>query len=161
MPRSRRVSSIIGTTAAPEGDSNDTRDCRSHDRRSADDFAGAKSRNAHIFPNVWDVFGGHIEPGEHQHQTLVRELQEELGITPTKQTYLETLVVSTPKRHGVQAYQLYLHLYLVTAWSGTPVNRQLHEHASIQWFSLAQAVRLDLAHPTYPQIFAKYLTPTT
>ncbi|HET6595612.1 MAG TPA: NUDIX domain-containing protein [Anaerolineales bacterium] len=122
---------------------------------------GQRAATRTFFPNVWDVFGGHMEPGEHQHETLVRELQEELGITPTKQTYLETLVVSIPKRRGVRAYQLHLYLYLVTAWSGTPVNRQLHEHASIQWFSLAQAVQLDLAHPTYPELFAKHLTPTT
>jgi mutator protein MutT len=122
---------------------------------------GQRAATRTFYPNVWDVFGGHIEPGEHQHQTLVRELQEELGITPTKQTFLETLVVSIPKRREVHAYQLYLHLYLVTAWSGTPVNRQLHEHASIQWFSLAQAVQLDLAHPSYPRLFAKCLTPAT
>ena len=113
-----------------------------------------------FYPNVWDVFGGHVEPGEHQHQTLVRELQEELGITPTKWTFLETIVASIPEQRGVQPYQLYLHLYLVTAWVGTPINQQLHEHASIEWFSLEQAMQLDLAHPTYPQIFAKYLAPS-
>jgi len=122
---------------------------------------GLRAPTRTFYPNVWDVFGGHIEPGEHQHQTLVRELQEELGITPTEWTFLETLVASIPKDHGVEAYELYLHLYLVTAWSGTPVNQQLHEHASIQWFSLAQAVQLDLAHPTYPQIFTKHLAPPT
>jgi len=122
---------------------------------------GQRAPTRTFYPNVWDVFGGHIEPGEHQHQTLVRELQEELGITPTKWTFVETLVVSIPERRGVPPYQLDLHLYLVTAWSGTPVNRQLHEHTSIQWFSLAQAVQLDLAHPTYPHLFAKYLTPAT
>ena len=122
---------------------------------------GLRTSTRTFYPNVWDVFGGHIDPGEHQHQTLVRELQEELGIIPTKWTFLETLMISIPKSRGVQPYQLYVHLYLVTAWSGTPVNRQLHEHASIQWFSLAQAVQLDLAHPTYPQLFTKYLAPAT
>jgi mutator protein MutT len=122
---------------------------------------GQRALTRTVYPNVWDVFGGHIEPGEHHSQTLVRELQEELGITPTQWTFVETLVVSLPERCGVQADQLDLHLYLVTAWSGTPVNRQLHEHTSIQWFSLAQAVQLDLAHPAYPQLFAKHLVPAT
>jgi len=122
---------------------------------------GKRSLAREFYPNVWDVFGGHIEPGEHGHQTLVRELQEELGITPTKWTFLETIVASIPEERGVQSYQLYLHLYLVTAWSGTPVNQQLHEHSSIQWFSLEQALQLDLAHPTYSQIFTKYLITTT
>jgi len=122
---------------------------------------GKRSLAREFYPNVWDVFGGHIEPGEHQHQTLIRELQEELGITPTKWTFLETIVASIPEERGVQSYQLHLHLYLVTAWSGTPVNQQLHEHSSIQWFALEQALQLDLAHPTYSQIFTKYLITTT
>lgn len=121
---------------------------------------GKRAPTRTSYPNVWDVFGGHIEPGEQPHQTLVRELQEELDITPTKWTFLETIMASISEQRGVQPYQLYLHLYLVTAWLGTPVNRQIHEHSSIQWFTLAQAVQLDLAHPTYPQIFAKYITPT-
>jgi len=120
---------------------------------------GQRSPTRAFYPKVWDVFGGHIEPGEHQHQTLIRELREELGITPTKWTFVETLVVSIPEHRGVQPYQLYLHLFLVTAWSGIPVNQQLHEHASIQWFSLAQALQLDLAHATYARLFAEHLTP--
>ena len=122
---------------------------------------GQRSPTRAFYPNVWDVFGGHIEAGEQPHQTLVRELQEELDITPTKWTFLETIVASISKGHGAETYELHLHLYLVTAWSGTAVNQQLHEHASIQWFTLTQAMQLDLAHPTYPQIFAKYITPTT
>ena len=122
---------------------------------------GLRASTRTSYPGVWDIFGGNIEPGEQQQQALVRELQEELGITPARWTFLETIVAAIPEQRGVQPYQLHLHLYLVTAWSGTPVNRQYHEHASIQWFTLAQAVQLDLAHPTYPQIFAKYLTPTT
>src|SRR5687767_3237701 len=121
---------------------------------------GQRSPTRAFYPNVWDVFGGHIEPGEHQQETLVRELREELGITPTKWNFLETLVTSIPKGDEIETYELYLHLYLVTGWSRTPVNRQLHEHTFIQWFSLAEAVQLDLAHPTYPHIFTKYLTPT-
>lgn len=44
---------------------------------------GQRSPNREFYPNVWDVFGGHMEPGEQQPQTLARELKEELGITPT------------------------------------------------------------------------------
>lgn len=119
---------------------------------------GQRSPTRAFYPNVWDLFGGHMEPGEEQQETLVRELQEELGITPTKPLYLETLHITVPKRRDVPAATLQVHLYLVPTWSGTPVNRQLHEHTAIQWFSLAQATQLALADPTYPELFMKYLT---
>jgi len=32
------------------------------------------------YPNVWDLPGGHVEPGERPAAALVRELAEELGI---------------------------------------------------------------------------------
>jgi 8-oxo-dGTP pyrophosphatase MutT (NUDIX family) len=95
-----------------------------------------------------------MEPGEGQHQTLIRELQEELGITPTGWQVVETF--SLP---GEGADPVTLHLYLVTAWTGTPANRQPEEHSEIGWLSLDQAARLPLAHPSYPALFARFLAP--
>jgi 8-oxo-dGTP diphosphatase len=120
---------------------------------------GQRSSTRKFYPNVWDVFGGHVEPGEHPHKTLIRELQEELGITPTEWNYEETIEASLPEREGAPWDQLKLHLYLVTAWLGIPANLQPDEHDSIQWFSLDQAVELNLAHPAYPELFARYLSP--
>lgn len=33
------------------------------------------------FPNHWDLFGGHVEEGESPETALLREIEEELGIT--------------------------------------------------------------------------------
>lgn len=120
--------------------------------RSQKILLGHRSATRTFYPNVWDVFGGHVEPGEEQQQTLVRELQEELGITPTLWKYLEK--ISFPRD---ASDQVTMFLYLVTDWTGTPVNCQLEEHSTIDWFSLEQAVQLPLAHPDYPMIFARYL----
>ena len=118
---------------------------------------GKRTPNREFFPNVWDVFGGHIEPGEERDQTLVRELQEELGITPTRWMELETITESVPENDDRAAYELIVYFYCVTSWSGAPVNLQPHEHTTIQWFSYADAIQLDLAHPSYPRLFAQCL----
>lgn len=118
---------------------------------------GRRSATRAFYPDVWDVFGGHMEPGEQQHETLVRELQEELGITPTQWQYLETIHISPPSSPDEPADPLIFHLYLVTAWAGIPTNRQLEEHSTIGWFSLAEAIQLPLADPGYPVLFVRYL----
>ena len=115
---------------------------------------GKRSEGREFYPAVWDLFGGHVEPGEELEGTLVRELQEELGITPTAWTFLKTLNFSIPT---LPPEELIVHLYLVTAWTGTPTNRQPEEHSQIGWFTLAQATALPLADPIYPALFARYL----
>lgn len=87
-------------------------------------------------PGVWDVPGGHCEPGERPEDALVRELREELDVTPTAWTHLATT------RDG----DVTLHLYRVTCWDGTPRNRQPEEHDALAWVSVDDACRLPLAH---------------
>ena len=117
---------------------------------------GQRSPARTFYPSSWDIFGGHIEPGEQPEQTLIRELQEELDITPTQWTHVETFVESVPERDE----EIYYHVYLVLAWRGVPVNQQPDEHTMIVWFSLDQAVQLELAHPAYPQLFSHVLAST-
>jgi 8-oxo-dGTP diphosphatase len=122
---------------------------------------GRRTPDRAFYPNVWDVFGGHIEPGEERDQTLVRELQEELGITPTKWMELKTITESVPENDDSPAYDLIVYFYCVPSWLGKPVNLQPHEHTTIQWFSYAEAIKLDLAHPSYPRLFAQCLQSIT
>ena len=117
--------------------------------RSHKILLGLRAANRAFYPDVWDLFGGHIESGEQGHETLVRELKEELDITPTEWKYLETLQVPSAS--------LTVYLYLVTAWTGTPVNRQPEEHSAIGWFSLTETTQLKLADELYPSLFARYL----
>jgi len=122
---------------------------------------GLRTPDRAFYPNVWDVFGGHIEPGEEREQTLVRELGEEVGITPTRWIELKTITESVPENGGAPAYDLVVYFYCVTSWSGTPVNLQPHEHTRIQWFSYTDAIQLDLAHPSYPRLFAQCMQSIT
>jgi 8-oxo-dGTP diphosphatase len=122
---------------------------------------GLRSGERRFYPDVWDMFGGHVEPGESQAETLVRELQEELGITPTRWTYLETLTLLGPSpRPGERSSDPWtVHLYRVDSWKGTPFNRQPEEHSVIHWFPLAEALQLPLADPGYLALFTRYLVP--
>lgn len=109
---------------------------------------GRRSADRTFYPNVWDVFGGHIESGESHQQALERELAEELGIVPTGSRYLETLSVSSTTEDS----HIECHLYVVTGWNGTPANRQPQEHSEIRWFMLREALHLELAAPEYCRI---------
>lgn len=117
-----------------------------------------RSASRAFYPNVWDVFGGHREPGEMTEQTLIRELQEELGITPIEWSFVDTLTTPLQSPPGEPPDSLTVHLYVVTEWEGTPDNRQLEEHSEIGWFSLAQARELHLADALYPELFGRYLS---
>lgn len=118
---------------------------------------GRRAATRSFYPDVWDIFGGHLEPGEGPEQALVRELEEELGIVPTSWSPLPTQSVLVHDPAGAGQASLTLFLFCVTAWSGTPSNRQPHEHSAIGWFTLTQAAELELADPAYLPIFATCL----
>jgi mutator protein MutT len=109
---------------------------------------GKRSANRKFYPNVWDIFGGHVESGESNRQALERELAEELGIVIAEAHYIETL--SIPSLEGDH---MECRLYLVTEWTGTPENQQPQEHSEIGWFPFEAAKYLHLAAPEYVRIF--------
>jgi len=42
-------------------------------------FFQRRSARRKLFPNSWDIVGGHVEPGETVTETLAREIEEETG----------------------------------------------------------------------------------
>ena len=94
--------------------------------------------------NVWDLIGGHCEGNETAERTLLREVKEELGVTPNAFTPVATL-----KESASETYEEYTFLiFLVTKWSGFPRNVQPQEHSEIRCFSINEALQLDLALQT-------------
>jgi 8-oxo-dGTP diphosphatase len=122
--------------------------------RSGKILLGRRSAERVFYPDVWDLFGGHVELGEEREQALVRELEEELGITPAGWAFLETLTIDLPSQ---PPDLLIVHLYLIADWTGTPVNMQHEEHSMIGWFSAEEAMRLELADARYPVLFEKHV----
>jgi len=94
----------------------------------------SRSKAAALYPNTWDVFGGHCEPGESVEQTLVRELNEELGVQPLRYVALGMFDEPNPTVYGPGEY----HFFAVYEWRGEPANLG-DEHQTIEWFRVTDA----------------------
>lgn len=76
------------------------------------------------YPGYWEFPGGKVEPGEAPLDALVREFQEEMGITVTH---------ATPWLRRVHHYEhasVELLFYRIWAWQGEP---QPHEGQAFAW----------------------------
>ena len=66
----------------------------------------------------WEFPGGKIEANETPKHALTRELQEELGITPTQVQQWLTRRFDYPQTHDSEAKTVLLHFYFVRQWQG-------------------------------------------
>lgn len=75
---------------------------------------------------LWEFPGGKLEPGETPEEALIRELEEELGIS-TKTACLAPLTFAS---HSYESFHLLMPLFVCRKWQGTPTAR---EHAALKW----------------------------
>jgi 8-oxo-dGTP diphosphatase len=69
---------------------------------------------------LWEFPGGKIEAGETPEQSLIRELEEELGIV-VKEACLAPLTFAS---HGYPDFHLLMPLYVCRRWEGTVTARE-------------------------------------
>lgn len=102
---------------------------------------------------MWDLFGGHIEPGEMPWAALCRELHEEIGVTDLQGDFITTLETAGPT--GPDS----LLVYGIFAWNGLPEIRD-DEHVEIRWFDRDDIDQIgNLVSDGYRPIIASLLTP--
>jgi 8-oxo-dGTP diphosphatase len=75
---------------------------------------------------LWEFPGGKVERGERPEETLIRELQEELGIV-VEEPCLAPLTFAS---HAYPEFHLLMPLYVCRRWQGSVTAR---EHARIAW----------------------------
>ena len=92
------------------------------------------------------MIGGHVEAGETLDDALVREVQEEVGVTPTQFRLIATVRERQPKIYGDALH----HVYAVTSWQGGDPANICDEHTELKWFSVGEMRGLtNIVDPGY------------
>lgn len=102
-----------------------------------------KRRAGTSLAGLWEFPGGKIDPGESPEAALVRELQEELGISVQSDTLQAVSFASAP----LTGRHLVLLLYICRRWEGDP---QPLDADAIAWVEPSQLLALDMPPADVP-----------
>lgn len=80
----------------------------------------------------WNGVGGKIEAGESIESALVRECQEEIGVTPKNWRQVAELDF-VQDAETADPWHMYVHAYITNEWEGEPVES---EEMMPKWFDI-------------------------
>lgn len=107
-----------------------------------------------VYAGYWEFPGGKVEPGESVREALIRELQEELGITVTACSPWLTRQFTYP--HAT----VRLNFWRVTAWQGEIGITAPLEHSAVAWQECGKAATVTPILPANDQILKALSLPT-
>lgn len=107
---------------------------------------GHRHPDRRTFPDVWDVPGGRIEPGESAERAMVRELEEELGI------HVEMGRLVPWRTVEFEAYSMTL--FVIDRWTNDVAIADRTEHDRLGWFRLDELPTLRLATRRYEDLLS-------
>ena len=99
---------------------------------------------------LWEFPGGKVEPGEKPLEALIREVNEELTITPLGCCDRPVARAEAPAGEGEPA--IVITLYKIATWNGSPTPEQ---GAELGWFTSGAIDGLAL--PPLVRVLAKQL----
>ncbi len=92
---------------------------------------------------LWEFPGGKVEPGERPEETVIREMQEELGIV-IKEACLAPFIFAS---HPYPDFHLLMPLYLCRRWEGIA---QPREGQRVAWVRPKDLARESTRYPMPP-----------
>lgn len=110
-------------------------------RRQHTALIALRSPGRRRYAGQWSLPGGHVEPGETNQRTLVRELAEELGIKVLESAFLHTAELVNPDGSPV-----FFHIFSVAAWAGEPALYN-DEHTRLRWIATDDTSALSSIRP--------------
>jgi len=94
---------------------------------------------------LWEFPGGKVEAGETPEAALIRELDEELGIS----THASCLAPLTFASHAYPDFHLLMPLFACRRWQGTPVSR---EGQALRWARVQELRDLPMPPADVPLV---------
>jgi 8-oxo-dGTP pyrophosphatase MutT (NUDIX family) len=117
---------------------------------------GHRSPGKRFYPNLWDFPAGHVRVGETIETGLIREVEEEIGVVPTRYRLVAVLPELNPEVNGEGIY----HIFEVTQWTGGEPRLCNDEHTELRWCTSDEAAQLNLADDRYIEIFRQIDRPS-
>ena len=124
-------------------------------RADGREFLLAQRPEGKVYAGYWEFPGGKVEPGESVREALIRELQEELGITVTACSPWLTRQFTYP--HAT----VRLNFWRVTAWDGEIGITAPLEHSAVDWQKIGEAATVAPILPANDPILKALSLPTT
>jgi len=124
-------------------------------RADGSEFLLARRPEGKVYAGYWEFPGGKVEAGETVREALVRELQEELGISVTACSPWLTRVFTYP--HAT----VRLNFWRVTAWEGEIGITAPLEHSAVDWQKCGKSAGVAPILPANDPILKALALPTT
>jgi mutator protein MutT len=81
--------------------------------------------------NRYNGVGGKVEPGETIEQAVIRECQEEIGVTPTR--FHKVAEHNFYQHEEPNPWHMNVHAYIADTWEGEPIET---DEMAPEWFKL-------------------------